>query len=40
MGKELKEIQVLGREKSEFLIPVLTFLFSFQDYTKKTHYKK
>jgi hypothetical protein len=33
-GQEIKEFQVLAKERSEFLIPMLTFLFSLKDYVK------
>ncbi len=40
MGREIKAIQVLSREKSEFMIPFLTFLFSMKDYSRTQHSKK
>ncbi|MHC9544331.1 MAG: hypothetical protein AB9903_32860 [Vulcanimicrobiota bacterium] len=39
MGREIKAVQVLSRERSEFLIPFLTFLFSMKDFSRKQHSK-
>jgi len=39
MGREIKAVQVLSRERSEFIIPFLTFLFSMKDFSRKQHSK-
>lgn len=38
-GKQIKAINVLAREKSEALIPILTFLLSMKDFAQTKHQK-